>query len=71
MWFAENLRLETSDAHVGVERKLAKPRESSTQMAAQNPLLVVYETPLKAGGRASTGFNQKEGYAKGGRQRIV
>jgi len=40
-------------------------------MAAQNPLLVVYETPLKAGGRASTGFNQKEGYAKGGRQRIV
>ena len=39
--------METSDAHVGVERELAKPRECSTQMAAQNPLLVVYETPLK------------------------
>ena len=57
--------------HTSESRELAKPRESSTQMAAQNPLLVVYETPSKAGGRASTGFNQKERYAKGGRQRIV
>lgn len=72
--FAENLRLGKSDARFGVAGQLAKPRERSTQRAvtvSQNPLLVTHETPLKAGGRAKTGFSQKRGHARSGRQRIV